>query len=311
MFQFSEELRMLYAKVGCKKHLEGKLSELKLQREELVHKVSELEKTKLSEQKDVERLEGRSLTAFFCNVVGKMDERLDKERKEAYAAAIKYDAAVGELESVEFEIDKCTAELQNLQTVEGKYNQLLQEKKKELKLSEDKVSDEIFRLEVDILKKENEKREINEAFREGKRALGVLETVKSTLKNAEGYATWDMFGGGLMVDIMKHDELDKAQRQVESFQIQLRRYRTELADVTIYANLQVNFTGFDKFADFFFDNLFVDWEIHDRIKGSLNQVEQVGMEIKGVQERLETMLMSVEEAQRRQSEKIEELIVRA
>lgn len=311
MLHFSEELKSLHAQVGQKKHLETLLANLQLQRDELVHKVNELEKMKLSEQKDVERLEGRSLASFFYNVVGKMDERLDKERREAYAAAVKYDVAVQELESIEFDIEKSMAELRNLQAAEEKYNQLLQKKKEELKLSGSTVAAEILSLEVDILKKENEKREIEEALREGVRALGVLDDVKSTLKSADGYATWDMLGGGLFVDMMKHDELDKAQRQIESFQIQLRRYKTELADVTIRTNLQVNFTGFEKFADFFFDGLFMDWEIKDQIGNSKRQVEEIGFQIESVQERLRSMMKATEESQKRQREKIEELIVQA
>ena len=37
-----------------------------------------------------------------------------------------------------------------------------------------------------------------------------------------------------------------------------RRFKTELADVEITADLQITVDGFLKFADFFFDGLFTD-----------------------------------------------------
>ena len=43
---------------------------------------------KRQEQADVDRLEGHSLATFFYQVIGKMDEKLDKERQEAYAARV-------------------------------------------------------------------------------------------------------------------------------------------------------------------------------------------------------------------------------
>uniref|UniRef100_UPI0040572F2D hypothetical protein n=1 Tax=Acetatifactor sp. TaxID=1872090 RepID=UPI0040572F2D len=70
------------------------------QQKDLTAKVTELEKRKQKEQTDVERLECGSLAAFFYNVIGKMDDKLTKEKQEAYEAAVKYDVAYRELQSV-------------------------------------------------------------------------------------------------------------------------------------------------------------------------------------------------------------------
>ena len=47
--------------------------------------------------------------------------------------------------------------------------------------------------------------------------------------------------------------LDDAQEQIEQLQVELRRFKTELSDVEIAADLQVTVDSFLKFADFFFD----------------------------------------------------------
>ena len=53
-----------------------------------------------------------------------------------------------------------------------------------------------------------------------------------------------MLGGGLLVDLAKYDDLDKAQEQVEQLQEDLPRFKTELTDVTVEAELQVSIDAF-------------------------------------------------------------------
>ena len=90
-------LKELWQQVAEKKSCEAKQKELTAQRDTLADRLKKLEKSKLAEQADVDRLEGHSLAAFFYQVIGKMDEKLDKERQEAYAARVKYDAALHDL----------------------------------------------------------------------------------------------------------------------------------------------------------------------------------------------------------------------
>ena len=101
---YDEQLQNLQQQVARKAHLETVLRDLHNQKKELDIKVADLNRAKQDEQTDVDRLEGRSLAAFFYAVVGKKEEKLDKERREAYAASVKYDAAVRELLAVEEDI---------------------------------------------------------------------------------------------------------------------------------------------------------------------------------------------------------------
>ena len=82
MRQYDEELKELQQQAAMKNRLETILKELKKQREELQTRVDELATIKEKEQLDVERLERRSLTNYFYQVVGKLDERLTEEKQE-------------------------------------------------------------------------------------------------------------------------------------------------------------------------------------------------------------------------------------
>lgn len=251
-------LQELRQRVEEKRICETKQKELTLQRDNVFQKVRELKEAKQLEQADVDRLQGRSLAAFFYQVTGKMEEKLDQERREAYAARVKYDAAVRELSSIEADLHEMNARLRALEGCEKQYQQALSEKLKSIQATDSAAAQQLAESEARMAKLQSQKKELTEAIWAGKDALRTTNQVLETLDSAKGWSTWDIVGGGLLVDIAKHRELDHAQEQVEQLQIDLRRFKTELVDVEITAELQVSVDGFLKFADFFFDGLFAD-----------------------------------------------------
>ena len=87
----------------------------------------------------------------------------------------------------------------------------------------------------------------------------------------------------------KHGHLDEAQNLVSELQGKLSRFKTELADIQISANMQVNIDGFLRFADFFFDGLFADWAVGDRISQSQSSVSNTKDQINRMLDKLRSM----------------------
>lgn len=87
-----------------------------------------LKETLKKEEKDVFKLEGTSLSSFFFNLIGKKEDRLDKERKEFLAAKIKYDECVLAIKELENEIEKCNKELMKYSGVKQEYEKAIKEK---------------------------------------------------------------------------------------------------------------------------------------------------------------------------------------
>lgn len=311
MILYNEQLRILYDMVCRKQHLEKMREELKEQKNVLSDNVNRLKEISRKEQADVDKLEGGSLAAFFYNVIGKMDEKLTKEREEAYAAAVKYDAAVKELEKVEEDLQNNEADLEKLGTCEEQYEELLELKKERMKTSGHWAAEKIFEFEQRLTYLSNEERELEEALEAGAAAEGLVEDVLDSLSSAENWGTFDVLGGGLIADAMKYSDLDEAQRLIEDLQNQLRRFKTELADVTIDSELNVKVDGFLQFADFFFDNLFTDWAVMDKIRNSKLQVENTGEQIQSVMAKLHDMQVQVQIQQRTIQGKLDELVVQA
>lgn len=307
----SEDLRQLRAQIERKRQLEAMVRELQAQREHLTRRVQELERQMQLEQADVDRLEGRSLAAFFYGVIGKMDEKLTKERREAYAARVKYDAAARELSDLEAELQERNEALRTLSGCEARYAQALQERGEALKAAGGAIGAEILKLEERLAELESQRRELREAVFAGEAARHTADAILSSLGSAEGWATWDLVGGGLISDLAKHSHLDEAQRMVEQLQVQLWRFKTELADVTIQADLQISIDGFLRFADYFFDGLFADWMVLDRIGQSQSQAQETRDQIQLVLDRLEALQRATDREQQETKARLDRVITEA
>lgn len=311
MTHYDEELQALQQKLSRKKHLQALLNELHTQRTELEAKVSNLKTIMEKEQADVDRLERRGLTALFYGIVGKKEEKLDEERREVVTARAKYDVAMQEMDLVQRRISRYEEELDTFKDIEMKYAYALKEKVKLLKATATPVSEKILQYEEQISGFENQKKEINEAISAGNKAKNIAEQVLSELDDAEGWGTWDLLGGGLISDLAKHSSLDDAQEEIEHLQVQLRLFKTELADVTIRAEMQVNIDGFLRFADYFFDGLFADWAVLDKIEESKSEVKNVINQIQAVLNKLAAMLDAAEKDQRTVRAMLDELVTNA
>jgi len=242
-------------------------------------------------------------------MTGKKEEKLDKEKAEAYAAVLKYENAVDELKRINEDIKIYQNELSDICDCDREYERVLKAKFEKLKESAAPEAEELLKLEEKINMLNSQKKEIKEAISAGERALNITEDLLSDLNSAKGWGTWDLFGGGLISDMAKHGYLDDAQRKVEHLQAQLRRFKTELADVTVYADFQVNCEGFLRFADYFFDGIFVDWAILDRITESQSQVERTRERIDDILEKLNSMLSRIDKEQTQLKQKMDDIVI--
>ena len=311
MTYYDEKLKSLQEKSARYRQLSAMLNELRNQENDLKARVCQLEKIKLNEQADVDKLEKGSLASFFYNVIGKMDEQLTKEREEAYAVKVKYDTAAAELKGIEIDISRYERELAGLDGCEEEYLSVMREKSNAVKAAGGIQAEEILKTEERIAFLESQKKELQEAIWAGNSAKITADKVLNSLNSAEGWGTWDLLGGGLLADMAKHSHLDEAQSAIEHLQSQLRQFKTELADVTVNADFQVNIDGFLRFADYFFDGLFADWAVMDKISQAKNQVYSTKSQIDNVLLRLNNMLNTAEQEKTKLHNKLNTLITEA
>ena len=312
MENYNERLEQLREKMARHRRLNAEVSTLEERRVSLAQRVQQLKEETYKEQLDVDQLENFSAAKLFYQIVGKLDERLEKEQAELYAAALRYDSARQELQSVESELDSRRRELSLLEGCEREYERLLAEKARVLREDPNSPSARrLLALEERQAQLSAREKELNEAIRAGYDALSDIGAIEESLSSAEGWGTWDVFGGGLISDMAKYSHLDEAQRQINTLQRSLSRFRTELADVDIRMDIQIEVDSFLRFADYFFDNIFTDWAVLDRIRNTQSQIQQVDGSVRTIVSRLERNLEQCRQDSQQTAQERKDFLVNA
>ena len=288
MNYYQEQLDQLREKIARKRKLSTEISALEDQRASLATRVQQLKEETYQEQLDVDKLENFSAAKLFAQIMGNLDERLEKERSELYAAALRYDSARQELHAVEADLAARREELSLLGNCEAEYDRLLEARARELRQDpQSPAARRLLALEERQAQLASREKELQEAIQAGYNALSDISSIESALSSAEGWGTWDVFGGGLISDMAKYSHLDDAQQQINGLQRSLSRFRTELADVDIRTGIQIEVDSFLRFADYFFDNIFTDWAVLDRIRRTQSQIHEVDGSVRTILNRLE------------------------
>ncbi|HEY8422545.1 MAG TPA: hypothetical protein VIL05_12540 [Thermoclostridium sp.] len=252
---------------------------------------------------DVEQLKNSSFSAFLLKIVGKYEGRLEKEEQEIIAAKLEYDRAyqkVGELE-------KELGELEN-RIIDLKKQELIYEtevkKREQMLLSQmdTEKSKQYMKLEQEREFIQRQIVEINEAIQAANRARITARTVMEHLESAENWATYDVwFKGGIISHMAKYDHIDQAEADFNRLSSQLRDLRKELSDINVYeAPGLAEIDSATRAIDFWFDNIFTDLSVRNRIRDNMDQV-------RNVYGKLARVITNIESRRREFQQRLEEI----
>jgi hypothetical protein len=264
------------------KDLEGRI-------DEMTAVLAALHAHQVDEQKDVERLEGISLTRLLTSLRGARDDALARERAEADAARYRAAEAEARLDAVRREQTAVQARLAQLASAPGTYAAVLDEKERHLGESRDPRGVRLLELADERGQLNGELHELSEARQAARTAQTALLQVRDKLGSASDWSAFDtFFGGGAISSAVKHSRLDDAAQAAAYADRCLAVLRTELADlqgVTLTAT-QLAVDGLTRFVDVWFDNIFTDLAVRDRIKQAEQNVARSIQLVSQVQGRL-------------------------
>ena len=130
--------------------------------------------------------------------------------------------------------------------------------------------------------------EIKEAIDAGNKALQSLRAAEQNLKSAGNWGIVDMFGGGLVSNMMKHSKINKASDYMERAKYDVQRFQKELKDVQMNADFSLDIGDFLTFADFFFDGLIADYLVQSKIREAERQVKDAIYRVETILNQLRT-----------------------
>ncbi|MEV0428703.1 hypothetical protein [Micromonospora sp. NPDC050495] len=258
--------------------------------DELTTQLAALRARHAREQEDVERLEGLSLTRVLASLRGARDDALARERAEADAARYRVAEAESRLEALRQEHRAAQARLGQLAAAPSNYAAVLDAKERHLNESGDPRRARLLELADERGRLTAEMHELTEAKQAARTAWQALTQVRDKLDSASGWSTYDtFFGGGAISSTIKHSRLDEAAEAAARADRCLAVLRTELAEVPGMALTapQLAVGGLTRFVDVWFDNIFTDLAVRDRIKQAQQNVAQALQLVREVQARLE------------------------
>ena len=306
--ELNSKLEQSRQNIGKYQRLGSKLTDYHKQLKELEDKKTNLQTELKKEERDYDNLLKKSLNNLFLEMLGKMETREQKEYQDVIAVKLKLEETENQLINLKSSIHQLEEERASLYGCEREYEELSRLKYRQLSENNTESAEKIHSYEEQIQSLKCTLTEIKEAEAAGRAVLAKIEIAEEKLDSAHGWGTWDILGGGLISDVMKHSYLDDAQTAVNSIQTLLHHFHTELADIKLDENLSVQIDGFTKFADFFFDGIFSDWAVQSRINSSIEDIASLHSNIDRVMDKLNALRKTAESNLIRTEEQLKNFI---
>lgn len=261
---------------------------LKTYQEELDKAVANLEK----QNRDLDRLQGDSLSNTLLKFFGNFDRRYKKEYTEIIGAKVEFDKAYAmkiasnrRIKEIEFDIEEKKLRLRNI--------------REEVLRKHPDMEQVISEQQQQILALQHEWKQTNEAQEAGFSVLESIADMVSTLDAAESISAWDLITDSkLILDFLKYDKLDVAEASVLHLEQMVHTFARELKELDyVYETDLETISSTQRALDIFFENLFSDWGTKAIIEKNLenlkklqDSVEQVMAELAEKKHELETTL---------------------
>ena len=230
------------------------------------------------EQQDVAALESLSMTRIMAGIRGRRDADLDRDRAEAAAAEYAVAEAASRLATEQREADSLDSRIAGYGDLERRRAELLAQREEELRRDPGGAStaQRLTELAERTGALQAQRVQLEEADAAAREAHGALQETARHLGSAGSWATYDtFFGGGLVGDMVKHDKLDRAAALMRRADAALAHLATELADVGIGSVGEIGISSMTRALDVWFDNIFSDWAVRDRIAQADDRVQRL------------------------------------
>ena len=131
--------------------------------------------------------------------------------------------------------------------------------------------------------------QVNKAIDLTNKLISLLDSAESSLSSARNWGFLDVLGGGLFTDLIKHSKLNKASQTMQEVNYLMQELQNALGSIQMPQDYSMNVSGFETFADFFFDGALVDIYMTSKIMSSLDEVKNLKSRLYELKRRLSQM----------------------
>lgn len=275
----ARELLQIRQRMERRDQLQQQKSNLEREVATLEGMLPQLERSMYQEQEDVERFEEGGISSLFYEMIGRQEQKLQKERREAQQAREKYQAALVSLQERVRQLEIVSDAIVQLGDPQREYQVEYQKKRQELLQSNTSAGALLRRAEEDGRQIRALQKELAEAREVGVLVQERLDCIQRNLQDASTWGMVDTFSDGFFADVVKYSSLNSAQKEIDELNQLLRKFSGELKDVSIPADLSVELGKGLCFADIFFDNFLVDAIAMQRIEQVRQQIKRISFQV--------------------------------
>lgn len=259
-----------------------------------------------AESKDVDQLQKESLSSTLLRLIGRYDGKLDKEMQEMIDAKMAYDKASERVKELYLERDDLSSRISLLRQDQQLYETELDRREKEIKNNiTNERSIQYNQLETDEKVLYKQLVETDEAMLAANKAKETAKRIIKSLDSAENWATYDIwFKSGIISHMAKYSHIDDAEADFNRLSSNMKDLQRELKDVNLAAIPEM--AGVDsttRVIDFWFDNIFTDLNVRNRIRNDSDQAaKMVGIiqstitKLEGNKSNIQRQLSSIEQS---------------
>lgn len=271
-------------------------------------KVQELKAICNKKEKELEELKKSGIHTVTLKIRGKYKASTEEAEKALAEARANLQDKVAERDEAENRRQSLVISATKYYNCEMNYKKLYERKLQQLTTEESPAKETILECQYKISICEDSINQIKEAITAGRRIKSELERTERSLNSAKGYGTADIMGGGMLTDAMKHSKLNDAKSSLNHAKDLMYKFNSELADVKMCLDVQIDTDGFAKFADFYFDGLFADMNMQSKILASRDHVISARRRVESAIHKLEEIRNKEEEEAAKYKSRIAEIV---
>ncbi|WP_098460821.1 hypothetical protein [Propionicimonas paludicola] len=240
-----------------------------------------------TETVELKALEDFSPTQLWARLRGSHQTDLEREQAELQAALYQARSAEGALSEASSLVRQLRTQLAALGDVDGRRRRALDATEAELRQAGGAQAQELIDISQRHAASLAAAKEVGEAIAAADQASVRLQAAISELDSAESLADFDVFlRGGLLVDAMKYERIDRAVAALRSAGQALQRLSAELLDVDLPTIPGLDIPDLSRTFDVWFDNFFSDLEIRGRITAAAESSRRALSAVSGVRTEL-------------------------
>lgn len=228
------------------------------------------------EQAELGKLEGMSFARVLSAVKGNRADDLQKEQADVQAAEYHVAEAEERFRTADAELEAIRDRIAELGDVAAQEQRAVELREQALLAAGGDVAERLSVLARTTGAAEARQQQLQEATEAAERAADRLQAAAELLGSASSWAAWDTFGGGgLITDSIKYDRMDRAAELMRAADAALAHLSRELADVGVAGAGGIEVTELNRTFDVWFDNMFSDWSVRNRISEASDRVQQM------------------------------------